>query len=384
LKRCIRELYPEHFSTELTPKKAEVTAFSSRHNGDMEAARQHYESMMLRALTEAWLALKCSGQLTTVYAHKTTLGWSTLVDALRQSGFVVTEAWPLRTEMKARLTALESSALANSIFIVARKRDGASTGSYEENVRPELERIVRERVDTLWKMGITGADLLIAAVGAGLRAFTQYKKVTYDNGEDVPATKFLKEVEGVVHEALLEKLLSGPHMGVAAVDPASRFYVLWRYTYGAAELDAGEAIVFTYGLDVELDNGLSSGNRSLVQKKKNKYRLRDFTERGADKKLGMPDDQDRPALLIDVLHRILWLTEHEPRSLPRFLQDADPDRERLRLVANVLAGPGLKGSTEGQSAPIVTTTAAEQSALGKLLSNWRTLISSDAPLFEAL
>jgi len=74
--------------------------------------------------------------------------------------------------------------LASSIFLVARKREGAETGSYEDEVRPELDKIVRERVDSLWKMGITGADLVIAAVGAGLRAFSRFSRVEYANGEE--------------------------------------------------------------------------------------------------------------------------------------------------------------------------------------------------------
>jgi putative DNA methylase len=198
--------------------------------------------------------------MTVVYAHKTTLGWSTLVDALREAGFTVTEAWPLDTEMKSR-RAWNSAALASSIFLVARKREGAATGSYEDEVRPELDQIVRERVDTLWRMGITGADLVIAAVGAGLRAFTRFARVEYANGEEVPAEKFLAEVEGVVLETLLEKIFRVAGAGVSAVDGPTRFYVLWRYTYGTAEMDAGEAIVFTYGQNVELDgpNGLSAG-----------------------------------------------------------------------------------------------------------------------------
>ena len=134
---------------------------------------------------------------------------------------------------------MDSAALASSIFLVARKREGTSTGSYEDDVRPELERIVRERVETLWEMGIVGGDLVIAAVGAGLRAFTRFERVEYANGEEVPAEKFLAEVEGVVLETLLEKIFDMPRSGVAAVDGPSRFYVLWRYTYKAAELDAG-------------------------------------------------------------------------------------------------------------------------------------------------
>jgi putative DNA methylase len=386
LKRSVGHLYPEHFATESTPKKSEAVADATRHGGSKEKAKRAYEVMMAQSFAEAHRTLRPLGQMIIVYTHKTTLGWATLVDALRNAGFTVTEAWPVDTETAGRLRAQDSAALASSIFLVARKREGASTGSYEDNVRPELERIVRERVETLWDMGIVGADLVIAAVGAGLRAFTRFERVEYANGEEVPAEKFLAEVEGVVLETLLEKIFDVPRSGVAAVDGPSRFYVLWRYTYKAAELDAGEAIVFTYAQPVELDGqrGLSSGSRALVEKKKAKYRLRDFTERGDDEKLGLPDAQaGMPAPLIDVLHRVLWLMENEPRTLGKFLEETRPDRERLRLVAQALAGAGLKGKSEEATKAVVATTTAEQAALGKLLANWRTLIESSAtPLFE--
>lgn len=375
LKRTVSHLYPEHFAAAGTPKKAEAVADATRHNGDRNKARMAYENMMAQAFAEAHRVLKPGGQMTVVYAHKTMLGWTTLVDALRRAGFTVTEAWPLDTEKPGRLRAQESSALATSIFLIARKRDGAKTGSYEDEVRPELEQIVRERVETLWRMGITGADLIIAAVGAGLRAFTRFVRVEYANGEEVPAEKFLGEVEGVVLETLLEKIFGVASSRVAAVDGPSRFYVLWRYAYRTAELDAGEAIVFTYGQPVELDgaDGLANGTLSLVEKKKGKYRLHDFTERGPLEKLGLPDDEGKPAPLVDSLHRLLWLMENEPRKLSAFLDEARPDRERLRLVAQALAGAGLSGGSEDQTG-VVNTTASEQAALGKLLANWRALV----------
>ena len=114
---------------------------------------------MAQSFNEANRILKHGGQLTVVYAHKTTLGWSTLVDALRKAGFMVTEAWPLDTEMKSRLIAMDTAALASSIFLIARKRENPIIGSYEDDVRLELGKIVYERVDSLWNMGITGADL---------------------------------------------------------------------------------------------------------------------------------------------------------------------------------------------------------------------------------
>lgn len=377
LKRSVGHLYPEHFANDGPPKKQEAIADAVRHGGNKKKARQVYEQMMAQSFAEANRVLKPGGQMVVVYAHKTTLGWSTLVGALQQAGFVVMEAWPLDTEKPGRLRAQNAAALASSIFLVARKRAGTQTGSYEEEVRPALDRIVRERVDSFWKMGITGADLVIAAVGAGLRAYTRFARVEYANGEEVPAEKFLAEVEGVVLETLLEKIFGVTGSGVAAVDGPSRFYLLWRHTYGADEMDAGEAIVFTYGQNVELDgpNGLSSGSCAMVEKKKGKYRLRDFSERGSDARLGMPGHTGRPAPLMDILHRILWLMENEPRKLNDFLDEVRPDRERLRLVAQVLAGTALEGAEAGsQPHPNMITTPAEGAALKKLVANWGTLI----------
>ena len=192
---------------------------------------------------------------------------------------------------------------------------------------PELEEIVRERVETLWDMGISGADLVIASVGAGLRAFTRFARVEYANGEEVPAERFLTEVETVVLETILARLSKevggkGGRYSLANLDTASRFYVLWRYTYGAAELDAGEAIIFANGTHVELDgqHGLTGGNDALVEKKKSKYRLRDYAERGENDKLGLATENGQAAPLIDMLHRTLWLMEKRPTELGRIFE----------------------------------------------------------------
>jgi putative DNA methylase len=234
---------------------------------------------------------------------------------------------------------VDKAMLASSIFLVARKRGSAFTmAAYESEVAPELGRIVRDRVDTLWEMGISGADLVIACVGAGLRAFTKYGRVEYGNGEEVPD-------------------------------------ILWRYTYGSAELDAGEAIIFANGTHVELDgpHGLTQGRRALLEKKKSKYRLRDNTERGDEDALGQHAENGNSAPTVDALHRLLWLLEHRPLKVPDFLTEAKPNIEEVRLVAQALAGPALKG---GELADVSPT--AEQSALGKLLANWNSVMIGKA------
>ncbi len=366
-RRAIGDLFPEHFTTPLTPKRREAIAEPSRHGGSKSAARHEYEALMSKAFEEMNRVLKPNAPLVCVYAHKTVAGWSTLIEALRQARFVVVEAWPLDTEKRGRPRDQGSAALASSIFLVARRREGKEIGSYERQVRPDLEAIVRERSETLWKEGVTGADLVIAAVGAGLRAFTRFEKVEYENGEEGPASGFIREVEGAVLDTVLRKV------GVRDADPPTKFYLAWRLQYRTAELDAGEAIVFAYPLGVELDGsqGLTAGARALVTKKGSKMRLRDHTERGDQEKLGLPaEDDGEPAPLIDILHRTLWLMDHRPGRLRDFLDKARPDGERLRLVAQALAGTALQGDAASKDAAAATP---EQTATGKLTANWRSV-----------
>jgi putative DNA methylase len=379
LRPTIGFLYPEHFAGQLTPKKKECVAAAYRQGGK-QAAHTFYEQCMLGSLQQASRVTKDDGILVVVYAHKTTLGWATLVDALRRAGYTVTEAWPLDTEKKGRAAHHGDAALASSIFLVARKRNERRAGKYENEVRRDLDAIVRERVATLWELGISGADLVIACVGAGLRAFTRFETVEFANGEEVPAERFLAEVETVVLDTILLRLSkevggSSGKYSLAGLDAATRFYILWRYTYKAVDLDAGEAIIFANGTHVELDgaHGLSSGARVLVAKKKAKYRLLDYTERGDDEKLGLRSEGGQPPLLIDVLHRILWLMERRPALLVKFLQEAQPNRDQLRLVAQALVGPALKGGELGDVSP-----TGELAALARLTANWRSVVEDAA------
>jgi len=385
LRRMIGDLYPEHFVLPAPPKRREAVAQASEHGGDDEKATKHYERVMSRAFAEVGRVLKPDAPFVCVYAHKTTAGWASLIRALIPAGLTVTEAWPLQTEARGRTNAIGAAALSDSIFLVARRRNSNTTGQYEDAVQPELQRIAKERVDTLWDLGFSGADLVIAGVGAGLRAFTRHAHVEYANGEEVPAERFLAEVESVVLDAILERLSSvvgsrsGSQYSLAGIDPATRFYVLWRYTYDAVELDSGEAIIFAHGTHVELDglHGLSSGARALVHKKKDKYKLLDYRERGKDAKLGLALDDGTPASLVDVLHRLLWLMERHPASIVDFLKDCRVNVEQLRLVAQALTGPTLKGGELGEVAA-----GSELSALAKLTANWRSVVEEEAPLFK--
>ena len=376
LKRIVGDLYPEHFTLPAPPKRREAVAQPSEHGGDAKKADAHYQDLMRRSFAEARRVLKPGAPLVCVYAHRTTEGWATLIRALVEAGLTVTEAWPVQTESRGRVNALGAAALSDSIFFVARRRDAAATGRYEAEVEPELHRIARERVTTLWAggKGIGGADLLMAAVGAGLRAYTRFARVEYANGEAVPAERYLREVEGVVLDAMLDEIFDLRGAAVGSVDPTSRFYILWRFTYRESAIEAGDAYVFCYPQGIEIDgpDGVAGPAPALVEKAGGKFRVRSFEERGGDDALGIGGD-GRPAPLIDIVHRLLWLLDHRPAQVREFLKAARPSPEQLRLITQALCAPVLGRAEAPDAAP-----TAELRALAKLNANWRGIVEGAA------
>lgn len=369
-KRALAAVHPSLYATDVTPKKAEAIAAVQRHDGDHAAAARFYEDQMQLAFAEAHRVLKAGAPMLVVYAHKTTLGWSTLVDSLRRAGFQVTEAWPLNTEKPDRVGQMNTASLASSIFLVARKRAvAAGVGNYATEVRPAMARVVEARVKELMAVGVTGADLVIACVGAGLRPYTRFDRVELPNGEELPAARFLDEVQREALESILAAVFHIDRAGVGQVDRASRFYILARYQYGAVAVEFDELNVLAKGLGIELSGAgsLSDGRDAMVKVDKGEATLRDYSERGKAEGLGIAGAA--PAPLIDVLHRALWLMENDRAKLGPFLDSARVDPGRLRLLADALKGRALSGEGAAER-------TQEQRAVDQLLAQWSRVVEA--------
>lgn len=311
--------------------------------------------------------------MVTVYAHKTTAGWSTLIEATRKAGFCITEAWPLETEQAHRALSQDTAALASSIFLVGRKRDNGHTARYVEEVQPEMKRIVKERVGFLLAYGIAGADLSIATVGAALAPFTRYARVELPNGEELTAAAYLEEVQREVIQVLLGE--------AAKSDERTQYYLMARNNYGGAWVEFDEANNLARTIGVELDSGpdaLTRGADALVEKKGSQVRLLGFEERGDSESLGLPAPDRAKAPLIDVLHRLLWLVEHDNAAIQDFLAQTMPDKYMLRVVAQTLQGKAL--ASEPKPGAMLDERTPEQRAIQTLLASWRRIMHEDTML----
>lgn len=373
LQRSVGHLYPEHLAGPLTPKKKEAVAAPYRHGGSDEQARTAYDDMMAEVFARRREELKPGAPLVVVYAHKTYAGWATLINALRRSGFVVTEAWPLDTEMPTRAGGQGTASLASSIFLVARRRENGGTGEWSADVYPALQRIVAERVRDLPNRGVAGDDLVIAAIGAGLRAYTAYDKVEMPNGNELPPERYLEEVQREVIETVLADVFGLARSGIQAVDPATQFYVMGRFEFGDAFAEFDKANTLGRGIGVELSGARSllRGRAALLRQEKGKVRLNDFAERGSVEGLGEPDEDDpSPQPLVDVLHRLLWLSQHHTADVRDFLHRSQVDVGRLRNVAQALSGEALAKKGLG-------TSGSEQTAIASLLGSWKRLVDDN-------
>jgi putative DNA methylase len=365
LKRSVGFLFPEHLSGELTPKRREAVVAPYRHDGDKAAARAFYEKEMAAAFAEAHRVLKPGAPLVCVYAHKTTLGWASLVEALRHARFAITEAWPLDTEMTTALKTGTSS-LASSIFLVARRRERDEIGALSD-VQRDLDAVIAERLDRLTAAGVSGSDLVIAAIGAGLQPYTRYASVELPNGEELPAERFLEDVQARVLAAVLRKV-HGLGDEAGAVDAATRYYVLARTFYGYAAVDFDEANNLARTVGVELGD-LGHGPTRLASVGKGKVALLDFSERGEEPELGITANGDGRARVIDVAHGLLWRASHQRHSLREYLGQARPDAEALRWVVQALQGEALRDGGPAKH--------PEAQACERLLGAWRTVVEDN-------
>ncbi|MCD6553418.1 MAG: DUF1156 domain-containing protein [Anaerolineae bacterium] len=337
LKRTIGHLYPELFATPLTPKADEITEMAGWDSVRYpHKDKRFFEDNLALAFKEMQRVLKPGGVAVIVYAHKSTAGWETVINALLDSGLVVSAAWPLNTEMKARLRASDSAALASSIYIVARKAPRQGVGFYHE-VRRELQTYLNAKLQRLWEEGIGGADFFIAAIGAAIEVFGRYEQVMDLEGNVIRADRLLDDVRTLATDYAVRQILhNGPSAGsgqafAGEVGDRTRFYVLWRWNYGEARVPFDEArkLAQSCGLDLAQEWGRRG---TFVRKQKEFVRVLGPQQRDLD-------DLAAGQELIDVLHHALrlWALGDRPALVQRLAESGYGQSEAFYRVAQAIS-----------------------------------------------
>jgi adenine-specific DNA methylase len=346
MKRAVAKHNPDVFRTPVTPKRQELTEERPHTSLKDRKDSRFYEAGMGQAFKEMCRTLLDNGICCVMFAHKTTAAWEALIAGLLNSGMTVTASWPFRTERPGRMTAQSVAALASSVTLVCRKRDAKAGVALWDDVRHQLQSVASERLDFFWSQGIRGADFFISAIGPALSVFGKYERVTKLSGEEVTVGQFLDEVRSHVTGYALTKILRTRHTG--SIDPESRFYVVWKWSYGDAKVPADESFKLSQAL--RLDSASLWDRTGVLEKAGENVLAAPITKRMKIKNLGEPGTTGSPASLIDVLHRLCTFREKgDTQGMAQFLgRSGHANNHSLWLIAQAISEILPDGEKEKQ------------------------------------
>ena len=265
MRRSLRDIYPDIFSTLLVPKSAELVASTFRH-GSKEEAKEHFEIGMLETFTNIRRFVRADFPQTVYYAFKqqdagflvrnsnsgvASTGWETMLTSMLAAGFSIVGTWPMRTEGGSRMNAMGANALASSIVLVCRPRpEDAPTTSrrrFLDALRAELPAAITEM-----KTGsIAPVDMAQATIGPGMAIYSRYSAVLEADGRALTVRTALGLINAALDEVLAEQ--------DAHLDPETRFAVGWFEQHGFEKDSFGGADVLARGKNTSVDSVALAG-----------------------------------------------------------------------------------------------------------------------------
>ena len=242
LRRSLKPVFPDLFSTLAVPKDEELVATPYRHGGK-DAAEAFFLSGMTQALHRLSEQAHPGFPVTIYYAFKqsetkgdtgtASTGWETFLDAVIRSGFSITGTWPMRTELGNRMRGMDSNALASSIVLVCRRRAAAAPAATRRDFLTALRSELLHALRLLQTGNVAPVDLAQAAIGPSMAVFTRYTKVLDVAGKPMSVRAALALINQILDEVLAEQ--------EGDFDADSRWALAWFDQYGFAEGDYGVA-----------------------------------------------------------------------------------------------------------------------------------------------
>jgi putative DNA methylase len=275
LRRHLRHIYPDLFSTLLVPKLEELVALPTRFNGDKQAAREHFEQGLQQAFIQIRQQADPNYPLTIYYAFKqqetkndqdgkrvASTGWETMLSGLIQSGFQITGTWPIRTELRSRTVAMGTNALSTSIVLVCRPRSAKATIATRREFLQALRRELPESLNLMVRHHLSPADIDQAMIGPGMSIFSRYTQVLAADGSPMSVREALTLINQVLAELR--------HEEDTEYDADTRWAIRWFELHGFKAADYGQAEVISKAQNTSVQGLVEAG---IVEAKGGQVRL---------------------------------------------------------------------------------------------------------------
>ena len=271
LRRPLKPLFPDLFSTVAVPKAEELVAFAYRH-GDKAAAEEFFLDGMTRAMQNLADRTHSSFPVTIYYAFRqaetdsdqgtVSTGWDTFLEVAIRAGFAVSGTWPIRTERSGGFINRERSSLASSIVLVCRKRAPSASAATRREFLDVLKAELPAALAQLQRGNIAPVDLAQAAIGPGMAVFTRYAKLVDTEGKQLSVREALSIINQVLDEVLAEQ--------EGDFDADSRFAIAWFEQFGFNDGEFGVADVLARAKNTAVSGLVDAG---IAVSKASKVRL---------------------------------------------------------------------------------------------------------------
>jgi len=177
------------FGPDMTPR-SEIVANPAQDKGAEE-----FETELREAFDVVHSALKEDGVLTFTYHHSDSESWGELLEALCDSGFVVTATYPVTADLQ-KLT--KGEAVSFDIIVVARpatEREPISWNTLRRNIA-RTAQITREQLET--ERDLSEGDIGVVEMGECFSEYSKHHGEVRKEREIMSAKDVVDEIYGII------------------------------------------------------------------------------------------------------------------------------------------------------------------------------------------
>lgn len=189
MRQNLKNVYPQMFSSIVTPKD-ELSTVSSYYGVSKREAEEKYKNdmkLVCKKLYESCstdypaLLFYCFRRNDLEYIKSGDVGenksaWEFMMESLISCGFTITAVWPMRSEP------ISEKAESTRVLIVAGKTNKRESKITRRTFINVLKRELPDKLDRLWIGHLIPEDEMLSCIGQGVNIFSKYQLVINADG----------------------------------------------------------------------------------------------------------------------------------------------------------------------------------------------------------